>query len=222
MKRKSSDYPYGFTLVELLVVVSIITTLLAVVGFSSIQLVRRAQASRIASEFKMIESAWQIWRVDAAHNYPKQDEFMDHYSASQLTQLAADHCRAETDQEPLMRDTVLFQNEDFNQGTTAFSNPNWRGPYLQQPVVDPFGREYTYDSDFDAYGLYSGAVNIFLMWCASDEQYYRPLVNTLNTSIDGTETNPDRSGKFRWRFAATSGYGYGFFAYNIDDDPNIY
>lgn len=190
--------------------VSIIAILASVGGYSWREISHRAQANKIASDFRKIEGAWQLWRADThgfisaqpnSTGYPHEDVF---YNGPARAENCSD--------EAYIAETDIIANN--NAGAT-----NYRGPYMSIDPRDPFGRQYEYDRDgalngpSDIYstagcvsdpitghnnsaGINSGT-DIVLHMCAADINQYRPLAPLLDRAIDGSDGAC--SGKLRWR-----------------------
>lgn len=181
----------GFTLIEILTVVGIITLLSTIGGLAGLQMIRRAQATKIASDFRKIEAAWLEWRADTHLPYPSEET------------AGYDDFTAQCDDEPLVIDTNLMQN------TTGVVSPGWRGPYLASEPRDPFGRRYTYDADPGSTyvsgdcNTFPHGINIFLSFCPIDIANYRQIATIIDESID--QGDGRCSGKFRWNIDESPG-----------------
>ncbi|KKS23806.1 MAG: hypothetical protein UU81_C0018G0008 [Microgenomates group bacterium GW2011_GWC1_41_8] len=182
MKIHKFNTNCGFTLSELMVVVSIIAILVAATTIGGLNVLRRAQATRIASDFRQIETAWVTWRADTHHQYPKENEYPPNPPG---------YC----DDEPLMQNTNLFNNHELDDETAP--NPRWNGPYLEDIPLDPWRRQYTYDNDEDASGVY-----IFLTYLPADAGRYNQLIPILDELIDNSDGT---GGRFGWYSSAACG-----------------
>jgi|GEM_PF-1925194 len=61
---------FGFTLIELIVVITIIG-ILSTIGFSSyVKIQKTSRASRMAADFQQIELAWKVWKNANDKTYP--------------------------------------------------------------------------------------------------------------------------------------------------------
>ena len=178
----------GFTLTELVVVVSIISVLTAASIAGAINISRRAQALHIAKDMLEIKHAWETWVADGNTPYPLQSTYPP----------SSYNCTNEI----LIRDTGLFNNDT----TVPDVDPNWNGPYLDTVPRDPWGIEYMYDNDGDRFDgncptttPFRG-VNVFLPFCISGANnrrgQYMPLAPMIDEIIDGGDGSC--SGIFHW------------------------
>lgn len=172
----------GFTLIEVLLVVSIITVLSTIGGYAWREVSHRAQANKILHDLKEIEGAWLLWRADTHHQYPKESEYPKNPPG---------YC----DDEPLQEDTNLFNNHILDDETVP--NPLWQGPYLTQNPLDPWGRQYAYDNDEDPSGVF-----IFLTYQPADAGRYAAIITILDHIIDNDDGN---AGRFQFYLTATCG-----------------
>lgn len=179
----------GFTLSELMVVVSIIAILIAAAAIGGLNVLRRAQATRIASDFKKIETAWNTWRVDSNFYYPREAEYATMINSG---------CGGANN--VYISNTHLFSNTRTINGEFK----NWNGPYLDKPVYDPIRNEYAYDRDGSldvadpdpACSTLGHGTNIILEWCPANDGYYNQLLPYLDRLIDDEDGRCN--GKFRW------------------------
>ncbi|MBI4137115.1 type II secretion system protein GspG [Candidatus Roizmanbacteria bacterium] len=205
MQNDSMSFRYflqpnrGFTLTELLVVVSIISLLAAASLTGAITINRRAQALHIAQDMLSIKQAWETWVTDGGVPYPDEQNYPSH------TINAANFC----DDEPYISETDLFADDDRLRNNTFYDRDvNWNGPYMDSVPTDPWGREYRYDNDvasvFDNCSAgttpWDGA-NVFLTWCAgvggpNENGQYLPLALLIDDIIDGGDGSC--AGIFHW------------------------
>jgi len=94
----------GFTIVELLVVVVIISIIATTVLVNVENTPERVYPSIVLADFRAISDGIKMFRLDT-HKYP-----------SELRELLIDS-----------------------------DTEGWRGPYLDNPPIDPWGREYLYE-----------------------------------------------------------------------------
>lgn len=183
----------GFTLIEIIVVISIMALITLSGMWVYNNVFERSRAAEIAADLQNIRAAWNLLLIDANEDSPHESL----YSSSNPDAPCHD--------EPLFYDTDILTN------ATGLSN--WNGPYLKTEPTDPWGRRYTYDNDGDtyifnatspSYDLGKG-VNVVLPWCDTDDlsRYTRiaPLVDKMLDDGDGSE-----SGSFRWIAAEQGAY----------------
>jgi len=175
---------YGFTLVEILVVVSIIG-ILSVIGIGSYTGIQRnARASKMATDFQQMKLAWKTWKnANDGTNYPRED-------------------------------TIGAQNPDYTASCASEPSIDQTvaGTYLESTFRDPWQREYSYNNDGSTHTdtLDSdGGVNVLIRWCNADERNrYFQFAPILDRMLDG---DGDRlSGLVRWD-AATADVGAIYF-----------
>ncbi len=182
----------GFTLIELLVVIGIIGILAAVVLVSLNKSRSKAQAARIAENFRELQNAWAIWQTDTGAIFPEEDSF------------GLTNSEAPCHDDPVMADTDLYGN--------VLSLTGLAGPYLAEEVRDTWGRQYSYDNDDDFWtnnpvDKWNG-VNIMLQWCDSaDGGRYVDLAPELDKIFD--QSDGEDTGRFRWDTDPNMG-SYGF------------
>jgi len=183
----------GYTLSEIIVVVSIIG-IISTAGFWMYNgMFERANAAEIATDLQTIRSAWKLYLLDTNSISPLQGAF------------GAGNPDAPCHSEPPLINTDLFTN--------VTGNANWSGPYLPTEPLDPWNRRYTYDNDNDNYSYapptIQAGVNIQIQWCPgqSEEQtrYVKiaPLIDDILDNGDGPN-----AGTFRWDPANNGGYFY--------------
>jgi prepilin-type N-terminal cleavage/methylation domain-containing protein len=175
----------GFTLAELIVTVGIIAILGTVISVAGISIVRRAQAARIANDFKKIEQAWKAWRIDAQASFPLEDLF---YTG---VDRGLGGCYGD---EPYMSESALYNN-------TAAPSTLWNGPYLSAVPRTPYGdQEYQYDNDNNEYisgdcSTVMSGVNITIAYCSQYDRLEK-IAPLIDKALDG---KVDRcAGRFRW------------------------
>lgn len=185
----------GFTMAEMVVVVSIII----IISISGLwvynNLFERSNAAEIAADFEDIQSAWKLYLLDSNETPPLQAIF------------GTNNPDAPCHNEPIFFDTDLFTN--------VSGTGNWSGPYLTHEPIDPWSRRYTFDNDGDTYvfdtsdpgyGIQKG-INAQLQWCPGQDaemtRYLRlaPLIDEMLDKGDGAG-----AGAFRWDPNPDGGY----------------
>lgn len=188
----------GFTLVELLVVIGIIALLATVGGYASLSIIRRTQAARFVSDFRKIEQAWNVWRLDSKQVFPKEDVFYP---------VPPNPSRGCYQDEPFISETDLITNKS--------SISQWHGPYLDAIPRTIFNTEYQYDNDEDVYvsgncATQNHGVNIVVPFC-SDNSRVMYLTAIIDKAIDGGDGRC--SGRFKWTDETTVPFGM---SYSLD------
>ena len=130
------DHLKGFTLLELMVVISIIGVLLAGAFFSYIQIIERSRVNQAISDIQDIRRAIESYHLDLGFYPPDTGRGTDPGLATPL--------RVACTGTPLV---PCPRGYDHNLIADASNNPiDWRGPYLETwPVETPWGGEYDYD-----------------------------------------------------------------------------
>ena len=193
-KYKIRNTNIGFTLTELLVVVSIISILTAASMIGAVRVSRRAQALHIANDLLDIKQAWETWVADGGIPYQNGNDYCPGGGCP-----AVPECEAG---EPWIRNTDLFVDDD----TPFDRDQNWNGPYMDKIPADPWGTQYMYDNEEDVFDgncptttPFTGA-NIFLPFCISGPNNragrYLPLAPMIDEIIDGGDGSC--SGIFHW------------------------
>lgn len=200
----------GFTLTEVMIVVAIITILASLGTYSWREVSRRAQANKIATDFRKIEGAWQLWRTDTHYYYPEEGD--PTYAANRIPSL----CGVAGPNNVPISETHLFQDVGTVNGLTL----TWRGPYLSSLPIDPIGNEYVYDrdgtDDLAPGGIGGNGTNIAIEWCPEEDGIYNALLPILDRTFDSSDGN--LNGKFRW----LNGSNPRRMFYNIDVCKGIY
>ena len=179
--QTTPDDSAGFTLTELLVVVSIILTLTTAALMSYNGTYERAQSAQIVADFQEMKAAWEFFHADTKQPFPLESS----YSGT-------------NPQTPCMSEPML-QNTDVLTNASGF--PGWAGPYLSPEPVDPWGRRYNYDNDGNVYDFTAGpkaaGINAVLQWCEeADGTRYRRVADTIDKIVD--KSDGDSAGSFRW------------------------
>lgn len=188
----------SFTLIELIVVIGIVGILIPITGLAYRNIRRQAHAAKILGDFRKIEAAWKLWKVDNG-SYQEEDD----YDTDNR------ECDIAVNDEPLLyseldtRTTGLY---------AARGAPNWRGPYISGVLRDPFGEQYGYDYEPTDTGPFGG-VNIILTYCGNNSRY-EGIPEIIDRNIDNSD-GPN-VGRVRWVSTGTNA----MIGYHLADTAN--
>jgi len=170
---------FGFSLVELIVVIGIIGMLASVILVAVNRTRENADAAKVMGTFREVDRAFNTWLIDVRRNlFPRQTVYGT---------TGALPCQTD----PALSATDLFANVQNLQG--------WSGPYLPSPPRTPWNVEYTYDNDGDVWpgGGIDAGVNLMLQWCTDAD---RAEAETIAGYVDRAIDNNDGAGvgRVRW------------------------
>jgi prepilin-type N-terminal cleavage/methylation domain-containing protein len=169
----------GFTLIEVMVTVSIITLLVSIVGYSWISLSNRAKASKIASDFRKIEGALQEWKAVSHSFYPDDGPEISDFTQYTTTFYPNYLSKVPTD---LRGQMYLYDNDSDNY------------------TMNPPG--CTSDAEgYTSAGMTSG-VNAYIF--AFNYQDYVSIAPIVDKSLDNGDGACN--GKFRWTLNNGQGF----------------
>jgi prepilin-type N-terminal cleavage/methylation domain-containing protein len=135
--------PKGFTVVELLIVVSIIGILASVV-ISRVNTVRaKANIVKAQIEMNQISNAVELLASDTGLN-----------PGPLATKFAPGECFSPADPNEVFLDTPAA-----GISSTDGNFPGWDGPYMDVPL-DPWGNQYIFDEDYECTGVPVGCENV--------------------------------------------------------------
>ena len=131
MKNKEA-----FTLIELLVVIAIIGILASIVLVSLSGARERARIAKAQAEVRQIYNVISILEVDTeqwpGHKTPYEIE-----EGASGNEICSDGC------------TYDFSDPRAGLVDTDGNYPNWKGPYITEIPIDPWGNEYFFDTDYN-------------------------------------------------------------------------
>lgn len=137
MKIFSTNYQKSFTLIEILVVITIIGILSSMILVSLQDAKEQAMIAKAKTEARGIFTAITMLESDTG-------EWPGH-------QIPYD--TSVTSNNELCQDGCLYSLSDCYAGLICNPSPpnayqDWQGPYLQEIPKDPWGREYFFDTDY--------------------------------------------------------------------------
>lgn len=124
MKRKR-----GFTLIEILVTIAIISLLGSLASIGVIKAMRTTKIKQAETDLAMISSAI-ITLADATGYWPNQTSRTKHEGRT-VTDLTSDSAG------------LL--------GANSAEYPNWNGPYCDDIMTDPWGNPYFFDPNYNSH-----------------------------------------------------------------------
>jgi len=138
-RKKGLFFRHGFTLIELLLVMGIIGLLVGIILVSLRQTRTRAKIARAREEARQIYYAFYLLEIDT-------DQWPGHKTPGEVENGAADN--------EICSDGCAYGLMDPEAGLRASDGAyaNWRGPYLKQDMLDPWGNEYFFDTDYHLSG----------------------------------------------------------------------
>lgn len=152
-------YKKGFTLVELLVTIAIIGLLSTIGTVAFVQARKKANSTKVTADLATIRKAIDILANDT-------EQWPGH-------QLVYNVCQSDVSGIPgcdVSNNEICDDGcEDFNNNPAPFSSgfagllqddvgpggtpyDGWDGPYLHSTLLDPWGNEYFFDTDYDVGG----------------------------------------------------------------------
>jgi len=136
-KQISSKNSIGFTLIELLVVLAVIGILSGIVLVSLSAGRDKAKIAKAQSEVRQIHLA--IFGLEG-----NAGQWPGHKTTYRIEQ---------TDDNEICPDGCAYGLNDCRAGILcddfADPYPNWKGPYYPESLIDPWGNEYFFDTDYD-------------------------------------------------------------------------
>ena len=144
----------GFTLVELMIVISIIGVMSALGYISFANIRRNSNATKMASDFQQINLAWRVWKNSQDAVYPRDNIYGTHPDLTCVTDPG-------TSQTP----ANLFLEREYN-------DP-WNISY-----------SYDNDGDTFTGPNREAGVNILASWCAGNGQKYIDAAVIIDRSVD--------------------------------------
>jgi len=139
MEKKEHHSLFGFSLIELLIIISIIGSLALIVLVNIGPAREKARIARAKIDIRQIYNAIVLLEADSEEWPGHQAPFIVAAGASN-NEICADGCSyGLSDCEAGLACDPSFPNE----------YPNWQGPYMENIPEDPWGNEYFFDTDYD-------------------------------------------------------------------------
>jgi prepilin-type N-terminal cleavage/methylation domain-containing protein len=130
----------GFSLIELLAVIAIIGTL-ATIAIGAIYSAReRAKEARVLNDLKLISDA-MVMLINDSNLWPGE-QTVNVVSAVANNEI----CGADVNGENCGAQTLSANTSGLLATNGNFTN--WAGPYLNSTILDPWGHEYFFDTDY--------------------------------------------------------------------------
>ncbi len=172
------SYRFGFTLVEMIVVIAIIGTL-STMGFAAYTNIQEdSRASRIAADFQQIKLAMKVWRSSGnTGQYPRETTLSP----------AVNFC------------TYNFYPIRLTGAQTYLEN-TMRDPWGQEYFYDNDGDTYISGNG----ATLTRGVNVNIWGCGNNAQRYRDVVDQIDRTIDGSDGA--NSGLVRWANSGSDFY----------------
>lgn len=125
----------GFTLVELLIVITILGILASIVFINLSEVKEKAKIAKAKAEVKEIYNSIIMLSIDT-NEWPGHQE-VDKINNVEDNELCPDGCPYS-----LADSEAGLVNTDGNYS-------NWQGPYMDSMPDDPWGNQYFFDTDYD-------------------------------------------------------------------------
>ncbi len=134
--RNRSVIRYGFTLVELLIVMAILVLLVSMVGPRLLGSKAKADISSVKTQIGMLQAALERYAIDM-NTFPSKEQGLQ----ALITEPSADSLDGEGDSGG--EEFALEGDDSDSEG----SGSNWDGPYLKADTLpkDPWGNKYGYE-----------------------------------------------------------------------------
>lgn len=132
----------GFSLVELLIVIAIVSmlTVLSVVAVNNAK--EKARIATAQSDVNQLAKAIMMLGNDTR-------EWPGHQNANEIGSMANNEfCGADINLNDCGINTLDNEVSGLLTDDSGTSFDNWGGPYMKKVTIDPWGREYFFDTDY--------------------------------------------------------------------------
>ncbi len=131
----------GFTVIELLVVIAIIG-LLSTLAFAAVKTAQsKAQEAKALNDINTISKALAMLANDTG-------EWSGHQTAFDISAVPASNEYCGLDSLGSSCGVRLLSADTAGITSTDGSFPGWQGPYMKKVELDPWNREYFFDTDY--------------------------------------------------------------------------
>lgn len=146
MNLRSAVARRGFTLIELLVSMTIIAIITSIGMSTYVYAINRGNEGKVRSDLNKIAGAISLLSIDTGRT---PSEYLD-TTCTRNNESYINYCAAGLVSNRDCVNTSGYESYDF------YTDTNWKGPYLEKAMKDPWGTYYFYDPDYYCYKSTSG------------------------------------------------------------------